>query len=609
MGGERAARSASRRVPILGWLPGYERRRLRVDLFAGLVVAALAVPQALGYAAIAGVPVVVGLYAIPIALLAYAVLGSSRQLVVGPVSTVSVLSGSLVLNQSHGDPALAVPLTVGFALAAGLVMLAAGVLNLGWTAEFLSKPIVTGFVFGLTVVIIVGELPNLLGVPSGAGDSFQRLQVLVGELDETHGLTVAVSVTALLVLFLGSHLAPRIPWALLVLVGGIVVSEQADLAGHGVATVGPVPGGLPSPGLPDLPMQMWPGVVFGGAALALVGLAEHLAAARSFAQTGGYPVDTEQELLAAGAANLGAGLSGGIGVAGGLSKTAAAVRAGGNSQIVGLSAAVVVVGVLVTFVGSIAPLPDAVLSAIVVQAVWGLMDVGAIRRYRLVRRNDFVACLAALGGVLVLGVLYGLLAAVAQSVLGLVYRSGQVEVDVMGRVQGEKAAWGSIMGHPERRTVPGVLVLRLDSPIFWVNASDVRRRVLQVVDAHPTTYALVLDLESTNQFDTTSADTLGSLLEDLRAVGIDLYLVRVFPFVRDVMRSSGFEERLGPGRMWHSISQGVRAAKESATPQDLAAALEVLGAEEDPSGEAERIVVRDERPPPRPRARPQRPGP
>jgi sulfate permease, SulP family len=593
MDGRGAVESQLRsRLPILTWLPAYSRKNLTADLLAGAVVAALIVPQALGYAGIAGVPVQVGLYAIPLALLAYALFGSSRQLVVGPVSTVSVLSGSLVATQARGDSALAVSLTAALAISAGVVLVAAGLLGLGWVAEFLSKPIVTGFVFGLTIVIVVGELPSLLGIPAVSGDVFQRVIHLVPELGDVDPLTLLVSAVALLVLFGGAWLAPRVPWGLLVLLGGILVSQWADLAERGVAVVGPVPEGLPTLGLPGIPLDLVPGVLFGGLAIALVGLAEGLSAAQLFAQSGGYTVNSDQELVAAGAANLGAGFSGGLGVAGSLSKTAAVNRAGGKSQVAGLATALIVAIVLVAFVGSISPLPRAVLSAIVVHAVWGLMDVGAFQRYRRIRRNDFIAALCALGGVLVLGTLYGLLAAVGQSVLGLVYRSSQVNAEVMGRIHGEKAAWGSTTRNPERRTVEDILVLRLDAPIFWVNAADVRERILAAVAAAPGTRVVILDLESTNQLDTSSADMLGQLLDDLRARDIDLHLVRVFHFARLVLQRSGFEERLGPDHVWHSIAQGVRAARaeDAALDEEHARALAELVGPPD-ADEAESIAV------------------
>ena len=375
---EAASGGRWRRVPAVTWLPRYERGWLRGDVVAGAVVAALAVPQALGYASIAGAPVEVGLYAVPVALVAYAIFGSSRQLVVGPVSTVSVLSGSLLAGFGVAGTAQAASYTAALALGSGLVLVVAGFLGIGWVAEFLSKPIVTGFVLGLTVLVILSEVPHLLGVPTPQGQVVER----VGSLGEslTRGdadlATVIVSAVSLLVLFGGQRLAPRVPWGLVLLIGGVVASSALDLQARGVEVVGPVPRGLPTPGLPSVAAGDLPALLGAGAALALVGLAEGLSAARLFAARGGYRVDADQELLASGVANLGSGLFGGIGVAGSLSKTAAVSDARGRTQMAGITAAVLALVVIVAIAPVLSGLPRAVLSAIVVNAVWKLMDVG-----------------------------------------------------------------------------------------------------------------------------------------------------------------------------------------------------------------------------------------
>jgi sulfate permease, SulP family len=545
------------------WLPRYERRWLRGDLVAGGVIAALALPQALGYAALAGAPVQVGLYAVPVALLVYAVLGSSRELVVGPVSTVAVLSGSLLASFGVAGTAEAAAYTAAMAIGAGVVLVVAGALRIGWVAEFLSKPIVTGFVLGLTILVVLAEIPHLLGVPVPAGQVVERVTALGGSAGDTQPLTVAISVVALVVLFGGRRVAPAVPWGFLVLVTALVASRLLDLAGRGVAVVGPVPGGLPTPALPAVPLVEAGALLGAGAALAFVGLAEGLSAARLFAVKGGYRVDADQELLASGAANVASGLFGGIGVAGSLSKTAAAVDARCRTQVAGLVAAVASVVVIVSIAPLLSGLPRAVLSAIVVNAVWRLMDFNALRRYAKVRRNDIVAALVAAVGVLAFGPLNGLLLAVAQSVLGLVYRSSRVDVEVMGKVPGEKAAWGGLRDHPERTTLPAVLVLRVDAPFFWVNAAPIHDAVLEKVEQAPGTRVLVLDLEATNQMDTTSADTLEALISQLRAKGIDVYLVRVMWEVRKTLRRSGTMARLGEDHRWHSISQGVREARRT----------------------------------------------
>ncbi|WP_395692375.1 SulP family inorganic anion transporter [Nocardioides sp.] len=569
-----------RRLPVAVWLPRYQRGWLRGDAVAGAVVAALAVPQALGYASIAGAPVQVGLYSVPVALVVYAVLGSSRQLVVGPVSTVSVLTGSFLAGFGVAGTAQAASYAAALALGAGLVLVLAGFLGVGWMAEFLSKPIVTGFVLGLTVLVILGEVPHLLGVPTPQGQVVERIGALGSSV--THGsadsTTVLVSGVALLLLFGGERVAPRVPWALVVLVLGLVASSALDLAADGVEVVGPVPRGLPTPGVPSVAAGDLGRLLTAGAALALVGLAEGLSAARLFAGRGHYRIDADQELVAAGAANVACGLFGGIGVAGSLSKTAAADDARSRSQVSGLVAAVLAVLVILVIAPVLSDLPRAVLSAIVVNAVWRLMDWGALRRYARVRRNDVMAAVIAATGVLVLGPLDGLLLAVAASVVGLVYRSSRVHVDVMGKVPDEKAAWGSLHDHAERPTYPGVLVLRVDAPMFWVTAAPIQDTVLSRVEAVPGTRVLVLDLEATNQMDVTSADALSDLLRTLRERDVDLYLVRVMWPVRRALARTGFMAEIGEDHLWHSISQGVREARRAHGLTDLPAEPGVRGA-------------------------------
>ena len=549
-------------VPALDWLPGYQRDRLSRDLVAGAIVTALVIPQALGYAAIAGVPVQVGLYAIPVALLAYTLLGSSPQVSVGPVSTVSVVSGSIVAVQAGGDPDRAVALTVALAILSGVVLLVAGLLRTGWIAEFLSKPIVSGFVFGLSVVIIVGEVPTLIGVDRVDGPVYLRAWAAITSLPDLHPTTTLIGVGSLAVLFVGGAVARQVPWGLLLVVGSLVLSGTWSLSERGVVVVGDVPRGLPVPALPAITWSDVTVLIVPAMGLALVGLAETLSAARLFAAQGGYRIDTDQEFVATGAANIASGVFGGLGVAGSLSKTAAVARAGGTSQVVSITAAVLSLAVLFLFAPSLSALPRAVLSAVVIHAVWGLMDLAALRRYARIRRNDLVAAVAALLGVLLFGTLAGLLIAVGLSLLGLVYRASRVHVEEMGRISGEKAAWGSVERHPERTTIDGLLILRLSAGLFWVNAAAVEERIIAMVDGRPGTRALVLDLEATDQLDTTSTDMLHHLIARLRRRQVDLYLVRVMFQARVVLKRSGLRDEIGDDHLWRTISQGVKRAKK-----------------------------------------------
>ena len=553
-------------LPVRKWLPTYQRRWLKGDLIAGSVVAALAIPQSLGYATIAGLPVQVGLYSLPTVLIVYALLGTSRKLIVGPVSTVALLTGSLIAGFNPESQAEAVALAAGMAITAGLLLMLASVLHIGWVAEFLSKPIVTGFVLGLTILVILGELPNILGIPGPpTTDVMARIKNLATGLDDIHPQTVVVGVVCLALMFGGTKLAPKVPWALVTLMVGLIASNILDLAADGVRVVGTVPQGLPTPALPGIPLSDWGQVVMAGAAVAFVGLAEGLSAARLYA-TEDARVDASQELLAVGVGNVSSGIFGGFGVAGSLSKTATVDRAGGRSQVSGLTTAFLALATILFLAPALSALPKATLSAIVIHAVWGLLDFKSMRRYAFLRRNDIVAATVATIGVLLFGPLQGLLLAIALSVFGLVYRSSRVDVEVMGRIPGEKAGWGGMRNHPERHPVKGILVLRVDVPLFWVNSSSIKDAVLARVDGarewvDEEIVAVVVDIEGTNQIDTTTIDMLESLLAALRVRCVDLYLVRVMYPVRVILRRAGFVAKIGEDHMWHTISQGVREAR------------------------------------------------
>lgn len=589
------------------------------DLVAGLLVAALAIPQALGYAAVAGVPVQVGLYTLPPALLGYAFLGSCRILYVGPVSTVTVISGSIVRVLSNGDVERATALTSALAIVAGVILIGAAALRLGWVARFLSEPIVTGFVAGLVVLIVVGEIPGLLGLERPIGALFDQIISVTRDLDQIHPASAVIGLGALAILALGTLIAPRLPWSLLVLVAAIVISDRLALDERGVAVVGTVPSGFPLPSIPSITVTDLTALLSGGIAIAAVGIAEGLAAARTFAGNGREadpgggdgvsearplasnqepPLDPDREFLATGAANVASGFFGGMGVAGSLSKTAANARAGATSRWSSIISAVVVLAVVVGATGLLHSLPRAALAAIVIHAVWSLVRPGTIRRYAQIRRNDFVAALMALGGVLVLGPIGGLLLAVGQSLLGLVYRSMQVNVDEMGRIRDEKAAWGAIAHDPTRVPVPGIIVLRPDGPIFWANAEPVLGRIERIVARHDETKALILDLEASNQFDTSTADLLLAMLKRLKARGLQVHFVRVFDRVEDVLVAAGVLDVIGEDRIWHSISAAVKAAKRSmnAAAADAAAAdaaaADAAATDADTDRDEERVAPR-----------------
>lgn len=549
-------------APIVAWLPHYHRGWFGADLMAGLAVAAVTIPTTMGYSAVALVPVQVGLYALPAALVLYAVFGSSRQVSMGPTSTVALMSGA-VISQMQGvqDPVRAAALTAAVALAAGLWLALFGLLRLGWVTDFISRPVIVGFSFGLGVTVIVGELSHILGIPTAAPHFVDRVWNVLAHIGQANPVTVAMTAVGLAILFVGGARWPRVPWALVLMVCGVGLAAVWDARGHDVEVIGAVPAGLPPVGVPDVgATDLWP-IALGGLAVAVAGVGEGLSAARIFASRGDYRIDADSEFLGSGMANIGAGLCGGMSVCGSLSRTGTAVTSGARTQITGVWAALIALVFLVTMTGLLTGVPRVVLSVIVVASVWFLLDVRSLTRYRKVRRNDYVSALAGLAGVLFFGPLYGLLAAVALSLLGVLYRSSRVTIDPLGKIPGEKAGWGALVDHPERTEVPGVLVLRLDAPLFWANCETTHVHILDAVDGTAGVRALVLDLEATGQMDTTTATMLADLLVELRRRGVEMFIARLHYPARVVLERAGVTDDLGPGHVWHSISQTVKAAR------------------------------------------------
>ena len=399
---------------------GFERAGLRRDVIAGLTVWAVLVPEALAYASIAGVSPVVGLYAAPAALVFYAAFGSSRHLVTGPMAATAALSAAAVGDLAAGGSDAFVALTVTLALVVGVLALVAGLLRLGFLASFISEPVLKGFIIGLALTIIVGQLPKLFGVEKGSGDFFEQLRALLGELGATSGLTLLVGLASLLLVMGLKELAPVVPGSLVAVLLGIAVVSIFGLDAHGVAIVGPIDGGLPTLGLPDVAARSYLDLAGPAVGVMLIGFVEGLGAAKSYAAKNHYEIDANRELLGLGAANIGAGLSSGMIVNGSLSKTAVNASAGARTQLSGLVVAVLTVVTLLFLTGLFEDLPEATLGAVVIAALIELVDIRSLTRlYRLhtrglgriygfAARPDFIASVAALVGVLVFDTLPGL---------------------------------------------------------------------------------------------------------------------------------------------------------------------------------------------------------
>jgi SulP family sulfate permease len=532
-------------LPVFTWLPGYDRSWLRGDLVAGLTVWAVLVPEALAYATIAGVSPVVGLYAAPGALILYAALGSSRHLVTGPMAATAALSAAAVGDLAAGGSDAFVQLTITMALVVGVLALIAGALRLGFLASFISEPVMKGFIIGLALTIMIGQFPKLVGVEKTTGNFFEQLWGFLRHLGDTSGLTLLVGLASLMLVVGLKAYAPVVPGSLAAVLLGIAAVALFDLDGHGVAIVGHIDSGLPSLGLPDVASGSYLDLTASAAGVMLVGFAEGLGAAKTYAARNHYEIDVNRELIGVGAANIAAGLSSGMVVNGSLSKTAVNGSAGARTQLSGLVVAALTIVTLLFLTGLFEDLPEATLAAVVIAAVIELVDVpalvrlyrfhtrGAGRVYAVAARADFVAAVAALAGVLVFDTLPGLFIGIAVSLLLLLYRTSRPHVALLGRDPGSER-WSDVERDPDNERVPGIVVLRPESALFFANADAIRDEIRSHVA--PDTKAIVLDAETVPAIDVTAVSMLTALAADLHRDGVELVLARDVRNVRELVQ-------------------------------------------------------------------------
>jgi len=551
-------------VPILGWLPNYNRAWLRGDIIAGLTVVALLVPEGMAYAELAGMPPQAAFYAAPAGLLLYAIFGSSRQLVVAVSSAVAVMSASIIGDLVPAGTEEFYAMTSALALIAGAVAVLAGLLRLGRIAQFFSESVLTGFVSGLALVIIIKQVPKIFGLEAAEGNFWQRLYDLVMHIDETHILTLAVGVTTLLLMLFLERYFHRVPAALVALLYGILVVTIFDLDAQGVHIVGEIPAGLAPPKLPDVSLSQILTLVPGALGISLVMFAEAIGPARSFASKHRYRIDDDQELIGLGAANLGAGLFQGFSIGASLSKSAANDDAGAKSQMSGIIAAGLTLLVALFLTPLFYNLPEATLGAIVVVAVAGMFKIKDLRWLYRVRRQDFWLAMVALLGVLTFKeVLAGLLVAVIVSLLALVARTSQSKFSILGREPGH-LSFSDVRRHPENIQLPGLLILRPDEEIFFANASTMRETLRAQVEAsQQAIQTVLLDLEMTNELDAPSTRVLIEMYEEIEVLQIRLILSAAHAPVRDMLDRSGATDIIGEQNIHPALLEGVYDHLES----------------------------------------------
>ncbi|GAA4742236.1 SulP family inorganic anion transporter [Gordonia alkaliphila] len=526
-------------------MPRYRKSYLRPDLIAGLTVWAVLVPEALAYASIAGVPAVVGLYAAVPALVLYAVFGSSRHLVVGPMSATAALSAAIVGPMVAGDPVRFAAMSAALAVVTGIVGVLAGLFRAGFIAAFISEPVLKGFIIGLALTIIIGQVPKLLGVDKGSGNFFGQLWAVLTRLGDVDWRTALIGILSLAGVLAFKRWLPLLPGSLVAVVAGIVAVHLLHLDAHGVAVVGHIDAGLPDVGLPtDIGLSDYLALVGPALGVLLIGFAEGLGAAKTYAAKSGYTIDANRELLGMGAANAGAGLCSGMVVNGSLSKTAVNGGAGARSQVSGLTVAVLTVVTLLFLTGLFEKLPEATLAAVVIAAVVELVDFAALRRlyavwtsqlagiYGHATRVDFISAVAAMIGVLVFDTLPGLFIGITVSLLVLLYRVSRPHVARLGK-DGDR--WVDLTNHPDAQSPPGTSVVRVEAGIFFANADNVRDAVLAQVD--PDTTTIVIDAETSPSVDVTAVEMLVHLAEELRARGVALRIARDVAQFREALEA------------------------------------------------------------------------
>jgi sulfate permease, SulP family len=546
-------------VPITDWLPQYPRANLRGDVIAGIALAGLIVPESMGYAEIAGLPPQAGLYATAFGLLAYAIFGTSRQLAVSPTSASSAILAATLAPLAVANPQKFVVLASAVAIVLGLLFLVAGFLKLGFISDFISKPVLKGFVFGIALTIIIKQLPKLIGIEHGSGHAYMQVWHTLTHLTQSNPWTIATGGSALVVLFLFDRYLPRVPGALVVLIGGISASRILQLHQRGVEIVGSIPAGLPHPGLPILPWSDWLQAAPAAVGLVLVLFAESMGAARTFASKNGYDVDPNQELRALGFANIASGIFRGMQVGGGTSGTAANDSNGARTEISSVAGSATVILVLLFLTGWFYHLPEAILAAIVVHAVWHLLDYRALLHFRQVSRIEYREGIAAILGVLAFDILDGLALAVLLSLVALMRFLSMPQVVVLGRLR-ETGEYVDVARHPEAEQFPGVLMLRIDRIWFFANAGGIREHAKQLIRQAPAPLkAIIVNLGAVPLVDVTAVDALAQLHDSSVRHGRRLVLAAVRDPVRDTLERASLLSVIGTDNIFRNMQNAVES--------------------------------------------------
>jgi len=530
-------------LPIIVWLPQYQRSWLRPDLVAGLTLAAYAVPVSVAYASLAGLPPQAGLYCYLLGGIAYAAFGTSRQLAIGPTSAISILIGSALGTLAAGDALRQTHLAAAVALLAGFIGIIAWVLRLGNIANFVSETVLSGFKIGAGLVIASTQLPKLFGFSSGGSNFFTRIIEVFRHLEDTNLATLGVGLGALALLVLGERLLPRRPIALFVVALSIVVTSYASLGIQGVKTVGAIPQGFPHLGWPVVAWSEVDNLLAAALACFLLSYVESISVARTFSHKHGYPISADQELLALGVANFAAGVGQGYPLAGGMSQSAVNEKGGAQTPMALVVASAGIGVVLLFLTGLMNNLPEPVLAAVVLIAVGGLIRPHELWHLYRISRMEFRVAMMAMVGVLAFGILKGVLLAAIFSILLLLKRASHPRIALLGKLRGTDG-FADSSRYAESEAIPQVLVLRVEAGLFYFNAQNVKNEILDRVRRHGTVELVIVDLSTSANIDLAGVRMLSELDEQVAQTGASLSLAEVHGDVRDLLHAEGLETRI-----------------------------------------------------------------
>jgi sulfate permease, SulP family len=559
-GSRKHARLAARLtgfVPAVSWIPGYEPAWFSRDAVAGFTIWGLLVPEMIAYASLAGLPPQAGLYTLLASLALYAIFGTSRQLVVAGTSASAVLVYSAVTALHPKDMPTYAGLAAGFIILTGVLFLASGLFRLGFITQFLSRPVMEGFIFGLAIFVTVSQLPKMFGLAKGPGDTIRQFIHLLAHLGGTSWVTLAVGVLALGLLFVLDRV-PRVPGGLVVLVGAIIISTAFNLDHHGVVTVGKVAAGLPSVHTARLSVSNLWVMLPSAVGMMLVIFSEALGAAQTFADKHGYRLDPSQDMIALGLANIASGLLGGLAAGGSLSQTAVNDGAGARTELSPVIAAVLSLITVLALTPLFTNLPESVLAAMIIHAVSHLMKVAEMRRFYALVPREFWLGMVTLLGVITLDVLPGLIIGVVTSILLLVYRASRPRFSVMGADPDVPGAYEDIRRHPGARPIPGMLIIRPDAPLFYANSQSLRDTVTEMIrSSNGTIRTVILDLDANDELDITSTEALAKLIAELADRHVLVALAHVHATTADMIRRSATEGKPGAEQIFPNLDSAV----------------------------------------------------